>query len=155
MGRGYIYYITKDKDEEPSFDESDYYDRLDALHVDYVQNESSENPLESLQQTLQELGAVLGYGYDKNFAFSFSFKDVDKAKREFFEPRLRALKENVAALTLEHMVESEPAFEITPKGDLIAMEAYYGDSLCSVDDFIRSLESGVSYYVYEKVVFMH
>lgn len=155
MGRGYIYYITKDKDAEPSFDESDYYDRLDALHVDYVQHEFSEHVLESLQQSLQSLGAVPGYGYDKNFAFSFSFEDADKAKREFFESRLRALKKNVAALTLERMVQSEPAFEITPKGDLIAMETDYGDSLCSVDDFIRSLESGVSYYVYEKVIFMH
>lgn len=164
MGRGNIYYITKKKDADIHFDKTDYYDKLDGLGINHVDNQSekqSKIPLECLQENMLNLGAITGYGYDNNyFAFSFHFDEliIERAKQNYFKPRLEQLKKQVEALTLSDVVQTAPCLDFIVDdnyGDLITF--YNGDSECSIslDDFIRRLEPGVTYYVYEKVILMH
>lgn len=160
MARGVIYYIANNP-HEVTFDESDYYDHLEALGADYVKNETkqdSEIPLEYLQKQLMKLGAVTGYGQiDGQFTFSFCFSDADSARRLYFEPKLIKLKEQVAALTLEDVIHTSPSLDFILEnqyGDLIECENISSTAM-SMDDFIRNMESGVTYYVYERVILMH
>lgn len=160
MARGVIYYIA-DKPCDVTFDESDYYDHLEALGADYVKNETkkdSEVPLEYLQEQLMELGAAIGHGQsDGQFTFSFCFSDADSARRLYFEPKLMKLKEQVAALTLEDVIHTSPSLDFIlddQYGDMVECESI-SNSLLSMDDFIRNMESGMTYYVYERVILMH
>ncbi len=162
MGRGNIYYITKNKNKDVSFDERTYYDKLDILGVDYVQNqtkEESEIPLEHMQKVMQMLGAVTGYGHDnRDFAFSFWFDDVEKAKQDYFRPKLNNLKQQVEALTLSDVIHSAPYLDFimdNDQGDLVVFDDEDYECNVSLDNFIRKLEPHVNYYVYKKVILMH
>lgn len=160
MARGVIYYIANNPCEV-TFDESDYYEHLEALGADYVKNETKEDSeisLECLQEQLMKLGAVTGYGQSNGqFAFSFSFSNADAARHLYFEPKLTKLKEQVDELTLENIVHASPTIDFIldeQYGDMIKCESL-SSGLLSVDDFIRNMESGVTYYVYERVILMH
>lgn len=153
-----MYYITKKKDEDIQFDESDYYDRLDCLGVDYVKNltkQESQQPLGWLQETLLRLGAVISYGYDgKNIAYAFFFNKTEVIKQNYFRPKLEKLKEDVQNLTLPDVVKAAPILDFimdNEYGDLIVLD---GENL-SLDDFIRHIEPGVTYYVHDQVILMH
>lgn len=162
MARGNIYYITKDCNNDKSFDESDYYSELKSLGVDYVKNvgrEESEIPLESLSNMLQRLGADVmpftGYG---DFAFSFSFEDAENAKLEHFGPKLAEFKKQAMALKLESVIRTPFAFDFILDdnyGDLVAFNGGTYECLITVDDLIRRIESGVTYYVCDRVILMH
>ncbi len=160
MARGVIYYIANNPCEV-TFDESDYYEHLEALGADYVKNETKEDSeisLECLQEQLMKLGAVTGYGQSNGqFAFSFSFSNADAARHLYFKPKLVKLKEQVAALTLEDVIRTSPSLDFildNQYGDLIECRNI-SDAAMSVDDFIRNMESDVTYYVYEHVILMH
>lgn len=160
MARGVIYYIA-DKPCDVTFDESDYYEHLEVLGADYVKNETKEDSevsLECLQEQLMKLGAVTGYGQSNGqFAFSFSFSDADAARRLYFEPKLAKLKEQADELTLEDVIHASPTFDFIldeQYGDVVKCESL-SSGLLSMNDFIRNMESGVTYYVYECVILMH
>ncbi len=176
MGRGCIYYIVKDADldVDVSFGAENYYEKLDTLMIDYVEDETKEESeplLKTLREMMENLGAVTGFGSDigkNHFAFTFRFENADMAKRAYFQPKLTGLKKQVEALTIEDVVKSAPALDFildNEYGDLITFaESYYSNFLkctgqaeidMSVDEFIRHMESGVTYYVYERVIFMH
>lgn len=162
MGRGTIYYVTTNKYNGVDFDESDYYDDLSALQVDYVENESKENSevsLSCLRKTLQEMGAITGYGKSNgHFAFSFCFSKLEKAQQKYFKPKLEKLKKQVEDLTLFDVIKSAPCLDFIMDndcGDLIELHDHPTSVRITLDNFIRILKPGVTYYVYEKVIFMH
>lgn len=162
MARGNIYYISKDVHENVSFDESEYQEKLDIIGTDYIKNmtnEESEPALNCLSTLMYSLGAIIGYGYDnKEFAFSFRFEKTEKVKQDYFRPKLDKLKSEVEALTLFDVIHHAPVFDNILNnqcGDLITLNdgTYHTDM--TVDEFIRELEPGVIYYVYQNVLMMH
>lgn len=160
MARGNIYYITKDKDRDISFTESDYYDKLDALCLDYVKDqdeEESEAPIGWLRDMLSGLGAAVTEGAG-DFAFSFSFGGVEKMQQEYFRPKLEELKKQAEALTLFSVIRSAPCLDQildNDCGDLVTLAEDGRDTDITVDDFIRRIKPGTVYYVYNKVILMH
>lgn len=103
MTRGYMYGITKNKDDVFQFDETDLYESVDALSVDYVSDVPAENATDMRIQFLQRLtycGAEVGYAEitdDGNKTVSASylvpyFILSDDVKREFFRDRFQRMK---------------------------------------------------------------
>lgn len=162
MARGYIYYVTKNKDQDVSFTKEQYYESLDRLGIDYVDdmaNEDSADILKMLAEMLYKQGAVVGYGHsNRDFMFSFVFSDADSMKRNYFEPKLAKLKAEAAALTLENVIRSAPCLDCITNSnysDLVAFDDGNATTDMTFDNFIRNLESGVTYYVYRKVILAH
>lgn len=164
MARGFIYYMTTDKTIEPSIDESDYYEKLDGMGCDYVQNEtkeSSEYPLECLSGMLSEMGAVVTReDMPEGYAFSFRFDKVEQMLQDYFRPKLEKLKKEAAELELEKVIRSAPNLdwicnnEFTDAVELEDPEETES-SFSSMDNFIRGIHPGVEYYVHDKTVLMH
>ena len=48
MARGTVYHLSTDPESMGSMDESNFYDSLDRLNVDFVQNENPENSESSI-----------------------------------------------------------------------------------------------------------
>ena len=166
MGRGYIYFITKDKHSDVSFGASNYENCLGELGVDYVKDEKKKESMELVQEfssRMHQLRATTVLDNDKkDFKVSFYFTDADEAKRLYFEPLLKALKEQVEALTLENLISSGYSIGALVYsmandnfGDLIEFENEVGTTRMTLDDFIRQIEPDVTYYVYKRVIFMH
>lgn len=160
MARGIIYFITKDKNQVIDFGEQNYYDRLDIIHADYVQDEdeeSSATSIEMLKDTINNLGAVIWLG-EGDFGFSFRFNAVSEMQRNYFRPKLEALKEKVANLQLFDVIRSAPDLNSIINddyGNMITLGEEAAGSTITVDNFIRRVEPGVTYYVYKKTILMH
>lgn len=91
----------------------------------------------------------------KGMADVIALKDVGIDVLHF--STLIKLKEQVAALTLEDVIHTSPSLDFILEnqyGDLIECENISSTAM-SMDDFIRNMESGVTYYVYERVILMH
>lgn len=164
MAKGVIYYVTKDKDADVSFYAENYYDKLDALGTDYVKDqttEESEEPLRQFERTLSHMGAMMGYGvdtFDHGFRFTFCFQDAGHMREKYFSPRLEQLKKEADALTLKDVISRPPVFSCltgSSPSDFVTMEQPYGESDMDMDEFIRQIESEVTYYVFERVILMH
>lgn len=162
MARGYIYYITTDKDKDVCFSEFSYYENLDAINADYVQDtvgESAGEPLRWLKDTVSGMGAKVGDM--PGFAFSFQFDKVEQMLRDYFSPKLAKLKEEAAALDLFKVIRSGPALDYICNNQYSdAVELHDNESgsngtFLSMDDFIRQVRSGAVYYVYGKLILMH
>lgn len=159
-----MYYITTDLGVEVDFDESDFYDHLEALHVDYVKNMSvqeSEDPIRWLDQMLTKLGAAIGYHKelkDGGFACCFRFEDAEKMKAAYFGPKLMKLKEEAEKLTLFELLHRAPELDRIiddPYDDRVIFRDAADESMFTKDAFIREIKSGVTYYLYEKVILLH
>lgn len=164
MARGHIYCITTDKDMDVSFSESSYYEKLDSIGADYVEDQTkeySEEPLKWLSDTMFRLGATVGYNFMPGFAFSFNFLKVEQMREDYFRPKLEKLKAEAAGLDLFQVIQRAPNLNWICNNkytDAIELhDAETGDSgtFLTVDDFIRQVRPGVTYYVYEKVILMH
>lgn len=162
MARGTMYCITTDKDWEISFDESSYYHMLDAWSIDYVKNQDSQDSeiaTEYLRKMLEEMGATTVFGHSLGrFAFGFRFEKLEAALQSYFKPRLTKLKRQVEALTLPDVIRSAPSLDFimdNDYGDRIALTTPLGDFDLTVDDFIRRLEPGTTYYAYDRTILMH
>lgn len=166
MGRGNIFYITKDKNKDVSFNETNYYDKLETYRIDCVDNQNEEEsqiPLNCLRKQLYELGATVdipsGPGdANRDFYFSFSFDRIERAQQDYFRPKLEHLKKTVSELSLFQVIRSAPVLDFMlddQYGDLFTFNDGMYESTISFDDFIRRMEPGVTYYVYKRVIYMH
>lgn len=166
MGRGNMYYISREKNEDIShFTKDNFEHRLEALLIDYMKDLSESEaqvPLGNLQKAMQELGAITSYGYSVNgngkIAYGFVFGSVEEMKKRYFTPKLGKLKANVEALTLFDVIKSAPALDFICNDettDLIILKENGFEQELTMDDFIRHLEAGVTYYVYNRVILMH
>lgn len=161
MGRGNIYYLTKRKDQDISFSERDYYDELDKLQLDYVEDQigpAAEVPLEYFRKYMKKLGAEIVPGDGDSLAFGFIFSEVEELKKNYFKPKLEKLKKKVDELTLENVINTAPDLDHICNdefSDLIVLDVVAYDKQLTVDDFIRELEPNATYYVYHNVIYMH
>lgn len=159
MARGTIYYITKDRNQPVDFKEQYYYDRLDILHADRVMEEdrdSAELSVECFKGTMEQIGAIT-QEEEANFGFSFRFENVKEAKQNYFRPKFDQLRQKVASLHLSAIVRSAPDLNSIINddyGDVIVMNDFAPGYTITFDDFIRKLESDVTYYVYRKTIIM-
>ena len=160
MARGTIYFITKDKNQAVDFKEENYYDRLDIIHADYVQDEdedSSKTSLGMFKDTIGKLGAVI-LPCEDDFNFSFRFNAVSEMQRNHFKPKLETLKEKVKNLNLFDVIQSAPDLNSILNDDyddVITLGEEAVGSTITVDDFIRRVEPGITYYVYKKTILIH
>lgn len=164
MARGNIYYISKNRDTDVHFRASDYYDCLGSLDIEYVEDRDREGSTEAmlcLLYIMKNLGASIfnaDLEADDGFQFSFCFYDADTAKRKYFAPRLEQLKKDAAALTLDEAVRTAPMldrFLDNEFGDLVEFNEGSSSSISTLDNFIRHMESGVTYYMYGRVILIH
>ena len=163
MARGTIYYVTTDKNASVSFTETKYYDRLDSMKVDYVKDMDewdSRNSLDYLRTTLSEIGAwsQAHTVTEDSFMFEFKFDRLEEAQRKYFEPKLASLKAQVNALDLFKVIRSAPALDWmldNEYGDLFEFHDAGSESLISMDDLIRRVKPGQTYYVYNMCILMH
>lgn len=161
MNINYIHYVTKDKDQYPEFNAEKYWHKMNAYNIKFaydLSEDQSEIPLKTFDNMLCKLGAVIGYGSMNDFKFSFWFDNVQKAKTQYFRLRFEKFMREAQALTLENVLMSAPALDsiLNDKcSDLVKIHLNNSDYTFTLDDFIRSLESGTTYYVYEKVIRIH
>lgn len=166
MRTNYIYYVTKDKDQYPKFNAEKYLHKMNAYNIKSaydLSEDQSNTPLKTLDDMLCKLGAVIGYGSMNDFKFLFWFDNVQKAKTQYFRTRFEKFMREAQALTLDSVLTSAPALDsiLNDKcSDLVEMHLNnYGctiaDYTFTLDNFIRSLESGITYYVYEKTIQIH
>lgn len=166
MARGHIFYVTENPRRDFAFGESDYYDKLDILNVDYVRDMSPEQSQEAvrlLRKRLQGIGAMVGEDVPEGFAFSFRFGDAENAKHLHFAERLEEFKRRAAGLTLDEVVQHAPALDyLLDDGheDMVCYVESFDDGYVkadiTVDDFIRRLKPGdIPYYVYDRVILIH
>lgn len=160
MARGNIYEVTTDLEYGFDMDEVDFYDKYEALQIDYVENMEKWTSIEETEAFIMSLageGAETGfenkYGIDVPY-FSFSLI----SKKHHFESRLHRVKALAEQMTLtEFSSDSTAVWNLREavednNGDCI----YMNGSLYTLDKFIRDAETGVKYYLNsDKVVLMH
>lgn len=168
MSKRYIYYVAKNRNQDVCFNWMNYCDQLDVIGAAKVTDQTKEEsvePISELEDTMWKLDAAICKGHDlEDFAFSFRFDDAEKAKRKYFEPKLDKLKYETFSLYLSDVISKAPALDRILNNDLsnlilnndlsnlIAPDNLAIGAIITLDDFIHSMESGVTYYVYEKVV---
>lgn len=183
MTRGTMYNIATDP-EQLAIDESDFYDHVETLGSDYVQNydeETSRRETDRLRKALDLPGLVFwpgpdgnwpgtpGYGFDpdeppENAAFAFIAEDqaaVDEAKRAWFKDSLERLKSLVAGMDLDKFaLGTSAAHDIKSLADDGYSDAVYldtgtGPAVYTMDTFIRNLHPRTAYFVCKDTVKMH
>ena len=162
MARGVIYFITTNKEQDISFGEEKYQEKLESLQLDYVKDqddEQSSTPRKTLEKLMLTMGANIAYSSDMtDFRLSFCFTDADQAKRAYFGPKLDDLRTQVEALTLDGVIRHAPALDFildNSYGDIVTLNEEDSEDDLTLDGFVRRLESGVTYYVYNRVLLTH
>ncbi len=162
MARGYIYYVTSDKDIDPTFTESNYYDSLDSLGADYVQDCDEEDSVEQIswfEDKLKGMGAVISTdNLQDGFSFSFRFDRVNEMQQAYFKIKLEKLKEEASKLTLFDVIRSAPTLDYITNdtyGDMVEFCGVNSSATITVDNMVRQIEPGVTYYVCNKTILMH
>ena len=173
MARGYIFHITTDPDNLGCINASDFFEYLDALSAQYVDDVSPENALvctNALCKVLENNGFPVvpdtEADEDGRDAAAFIIKTGDPeslaaCKMRYFNPLLEALKEEVAALELATFASSEcNTYSLTSKindgySDMVYLEVgNYGGSTYTMHEFIRQMNPDTTYYVAANVVLM-
>lgn len=163
MARGDIFCI---KDEERkgsiSFDEEQYYDKLETLGIDYVQNKDGDEAavsIDCLKDTLKGLGAEIHDNVEYPFAFAFRFGAVEHMLSTYFKPRLEKLKAEVEKLTLFDITKlSVPSFDHIINDDyddMVTLMEERAESTMTLDMFLRQIRPGITYYVHSRIILMH
>lgn len=164
MAGRYLYYVSSDANKMVCFDESDYYDSLNAMDADYVKNMNeaeSKEPIKYLENVLSDLGAAIGYSReirDAGFAYSFRFEDVEKMKEQYFKPKLEKLKKEAENLTLYELIRQAPDLNRIindPYDNMVTLWDVVCETTLTMDSFIRETEPKTAYYVYKNVILIH
>lgn len=174
MGRGYIYEIADDLDDIGVLDESDFYDDLGALGIDYVKNvESEEQQIirESFAEEFKRFGATVKLVKADTPEDPEGFPDgvyvvsgINKSfKEKYFKERYEEMKRLVESITLEQFatnLSQTPLYDIKRAmfrdyDDVVSQNengCHYGWN--TLDYFIRTADPEKKYYI-GRVVFMH
>lgn len=162
MARGHMFYITTVKDQDISFSADSYYEKLDAIGTDHLNDltvEASAGPIQTFLKSMTELGATIEYGhFDDDLEFSFRFVNIEEVQQNWFRPKLEKLKKEAEKLTLFDVIRAATCLDYIVNNDyedLIAFDTVESNVEITVDDFIRQLKPGVTYYLYKKVILMH
>ena len=143
MARGYIYEISTDKSSLGFMDESDFYDSLKYLEVDFVKDASREKA-HHLTDTIKKYGGEVGETEDGTKFFVVR-RDV---RRKYFLERYRHFIKEAMNTPLD-------AFALDDPYDLrMTLRDSYGDGVFlngvfyPLDDFMRlRVKEGVPYYI--------
>lgn len=147
-------------------EEGSYNEKLDIIGCDFVQNCSDKSQTKQVQDRMYFLGATIDPVTKRmpGYAFSFCFEKesiLKRAKERYFSSRFEKLRSTVKTLTLEAIIERAPSLDCICNNEYSdAVELYdqeEGDNgtFITMDDFIRRIRPGVTYYVSESTVLMH
>lgn len=173
MARGYIYHITIDPDSLGCIDSGDFFEDLDALSAQYVEDVSPENALvctSSFDKVLTDKGFRTAPDTEasedgrETAAFIIETGDLESltaCKMRYFEPLLEALKKEVATLDLATFATYEcNSYSLISKinddyEDVVYLDVgEYGGSTYTMHEFIRQMEPNTTYYVASNVILM-
>lgn len=168
MARGTIYHLSTDPESMGSMDESDFYNFLDRLDIDFVQNENPENSESSLAWLRDKLASsgfeIVEQNLPEGCAFAFqtgSANTLMLAKMAWFSDRYRALNRYLGTLSLEDFATStSKAFQISelaedPRGDAVWLDEGCGACTKNLLDTVRDLAPDTVFYVAKNTVLMH
>lgn len=167
--RGYIYNIEADPDNL-GITESQFYEHVDALGADYVQDVDPDQAAQLVKDFAEELRKCgflvtpfqyeddLGETRDGFMLETGSMHQLRTAQAAYFGPRMKQLKEAVRdidpirfcsdggyAIELRNMI-------VNPYADVVHSQ---NDTCKDLDDFIRDLVEGEVLYIGPDVVLMH
>jgi hypothetical protein len=159
MARGYIYEISDDLDKFSvnCMDESDFYEDLGSLCIDFVRDVEAETAENYVCEFLKRIGADWTLENEDvcEDGAVYSFVMSDSLKRAFFIQRFETAQELIEEMTLDEFACEDPyklrSVIYDDYGDVV----YYNGCLYNLDAFIRSAIPGKRYYVGTRVVFMH
>lgn len=173
MARGIMYHIAETSEAACGMDENYFYDSLDSLCVDFVQNRTQEEAKEDISNLVHALrcagftiGSYTGTGpNDEPVPDCATIVTGDEqtlhiCKENYFRGKLDALKKAVSDLSLETFAEDTFAtYNIRMLcEDTMDDAVYYGETyegIHSLDGFIRRLSPNRVYYIAPETVLMH
>lgn len=170
MSRGIMYHVGTERGigDYTAMDESDFYESLGALGVDYVKNQHAENAKESVQNLVSRLCNAGFKGklatdpdYEGFYFFDTGSKDeLLVCKSKYFAGAFASLQKMVNEMALATFA-SDGSEEFVLRS-LISNEAgdavYFGEYLeaaYSLDSFVRKLEPNITYYITPETVYLH
>lgn len=174
MARGYIYHIVTDPDNLGNMSASNFYEDIDALCVEFVED---SDPAIAAQNTNSFASMLANSGFlirpdtdsesqDREVA-AFILETggqhhLDECRKRYFKPLLDALKQEVASMDLDTFVSERcNTYSLKSKinddyGDAVYLDTTdYGGVLYTMHEFIRGLEPNMVYYVAQNTVLMH
>lgn len=163
MAKGILYQITTNPEMTYAFDERDFFEDVYELGAEYVENSGevqSEKDLERLEHTLNGIGFVTETDpHVPGFVvLPMDAEQVGAMRKEFFAPRLQAVKTVADELTLDDFVTRRSCItelvEIldNESGDMIYLFDDNYSRILSMDDFIRELKPDTKYWVLNKTI---
>lgn len=167
MGRGYIYHISADPEVFPGLDESDFYESLDSMACDYVENcgAGRADILSGLKNSLKSAGFEI---QEENLpdacVFAFCAGDENELKTRqgnWFRGWYNRFKELSQAITLEQFAcGTEHIYPIQEAlndnyDDAVYLDMGTGPAFYAFMRFMRTLLPDKTYYVEDACVFMH
>lgn len=146
MARGYLYVVNTDVNESMDVSEVELYN-LTGHQFDYVENmpeKESGELVKDLVQRFAAYGAETGTEELNEGEFPYVVLTQDIA-REYFKPRLQALKDLVQDMTIDDFIGN--GFEIgqlieDPYDDAV----YWNGSFYTLDYFMRNVGNAKVYF---------
>lgn len=163
----YVYYITTDERLPayfPSADLIEYIRKLEKRDITLLDVSESKLPLQNLENQMKELGGETDWMlpthwcFEKdagNYPLRFRVPRENVAKKKYFEPKLKRLKTVVEGIHLLDVISHAPNLDMflnDKNGDKVMLITQEKEEMLTMDNFIRQLDSYVSYYVYELVL---
>ncbi len=170
MSRGTMFHVVTDPDCLGAMSESDFYEDLGSLGVDYVQDQDPDRSATAtgkLRDLIAGAGfrlAAAGEEYEDGAAFAFRADtpdELDAAKQNWFRDGLEALKRKTAAIDLKtYAADTGAVYDLKQllddtDGDAVYLDMGTGPAVYTLDYFVRNLEHGRTYYVDRVTVYMH
>lgn len=170
MSRGVMYHIGHETEigNYVPIDESEFYEEISALGVDYVQNQHPENAKVSVSNLVQRLWAVgfkVKLTTDPDLEGFYLFQTGSEAeltacKAAYFKSAFESMKQMVNTMSLETFA-SDGGEEYMLRslinnkmGDAVYYGAYL-EEVYSLDSFIRKLTPNTGYYIAPETIYMH
>lgn len=152
MARGYLYEISDNLNNYPisSLDIESMY-RYCGIEFEYIENISNNETMENrknLIELLEQYGFTIGSQEDNNTTLAYVSATIT-AKKNYFQSRLRQLKEQIKDITLREFANETSTIRYIQE----AIEDKYSDAVSfngtfySFDDFIRQMKPNTKYYV--------
>ena len=166
VARGIVYHVTHDADAFGGMSASTFYDSMDAMGCDIIDDQAPEDAAESvarLRAALEKAEFTVEDGPAGGIEIVTKDNEriLDRAKSNWFRKRFNKLKQRVTLMPLH-----EFATDVLCPSDLKAMisddhgdKIWYdgGDGACmySLDGFIRRMRPGRRYLVAPNTVYIH
>jgi hypothetical protein len=167
--RNIIFHIISEQmfDHYTTMDESDFYEHLESLNADSVQNQDpvdAKDSVERLVSRLQNAGLKVetATGPESEEFYVFQTGNAEETKTckcQYFAAAFAKLQEMVGQMSLETFLsDGTEEYQLrmlikNTSGDMV----YYGDwmeSSLSLDSFIRKLTPNSVYYIAPETVYV-